>query len=108
MNADNGGRGCKPISVKPRRHHKTSAHTTIHCQKPEKKKKIQKENLPQRLHHQMLNLIHRQPRLIRNHLKAHTPIIRMPFENCLNQRHETDLLSQEAKVFLQNRLQGKD
>jgi len=48
----------------------------------------------------MLNLIHRQPRLIRNHLKTHIPIIRMSLEHSLNKRHETDLLSQEAKVFL--------
>jgi hypothetical protein len=63
-----------------------------------------KKNPPQCLHHQMLNFIHRQPRLIRNHLKTHTTIIRMSLEHCLNKRHETDLLSQEAKVFLQNRL----
>ena len=52
----------------------------------------------------MLNLIHRQPRLICNHLKAHTPVIRMPLEYRLNKRHETDFLSQEPKIFLQYRL----
>ena len=55
----------------------------------------------------MLNLIHRQPRLVRNHLKAHTPIICMPLEHSFNKRHETDLLPQEAKVLLQNRLTVK-
>jgi len=45
----------------------------------------------------MLNLIYRQPRLIR-----------MSLEHSLNKRHETIFfLSQEAKVFLQYRLQAE-
>ena len=59
---------------------------------------------PQRLHHQVLHLVQRQPRLLRNRLERHRPVVRVPLEHRLDQRHQADLLPQERVVLLQDRL----
>lgn len=60
------------------------------------------KHVPERLHNKMLDLIHRQSRLLRDSLKTHRPIIRVPLKHRLNKRHETNLLLEEGVVFLED------
>lgn len=61
---------------------------------------------PERLHHQVFHLVHRQPRLLPNRLETHRPVVRRPPEHALDQRHQAYLLPQKRIVLLQNRLQA--
>lgn len=72
--------------------------------KRERERNHKAKNAPQSLHNQMLDLVQRQTRLLRDRLEAHRPVIRVPPEHGLDERHQTDLLPQERVVLLQDRL----
>ncbi len=52
----------------------------------------------------MLNLVHRQSRLLTNRLKFHAPLIPRSLEYRLNHGHQADLLAEEFGIPGKNRL----
>ena len=52
----------------------------------------------------MLHLVTRQLRLFCNNAERQYSIARRPLEHTLDQSHQTDLLSKEWEVLLENRL----
>ena len=59
---------------------------------------------PQRFHDKMLNLVQRQPRLLRDGLEAHRSVVSVALEYGFDECHEADLLSEEWVVFLEDGL----
>lgn len=64
-------------------------------------------NLPECLHHQMLNFVHRQLGFARNRLERHIPLTSRSLENSLHQRHQTDFLPEEILVVCEDALYPK-